>query len=277
MIISASRRTDIPTYFFKWFVKRLEEGFVLVRNPINASQVSKINLSPEYIDCIVFWTKNPYPALSDLDKLSAYMYYFQFTLTSYGQEVEVNVPHKNARVIDTFKRLSEKIGRDRVIWRYDPILLSDRYTMEYHFDHFGEIALKLKDYTCKCTISFIDEYAKIRNDMARLNISTLTFKEKTDMAARLSKIAHELGLSIDACAEDIDLGGLGIGRAKCIDDNLIERLVGCSLKVEKDKNQRLECGCVASIDIGMYNTCENGCMYCYANHSQTSVRQNISY
>ena len=276
MIISASRRTDIPSYYSKWFINRLEEGYALVRNPINAGQVSKISLSPEHVDCIVFWSKNPEPMLPSLNRLGAYTYYFLFTLTSYGQDIEVNVPSKSGGVIDTFKRLADKIGRGRVIWRYDPILLSGKYTASYHCEYFGEIARRLNGYTDKCVISFINEYAKNKRGMERLGISPLTVKEKTELAGNLAKVALELGMTISACAEDLDLENLGIGRSKCIDDKYIEGLIGRPLNVKKDKGQRSECGCVSSVDIGRYNTCGNGCVYCYANHSQSSVRRNIS-
>jgi DNA repair photolyase len=274
MIISASRRTDIPAYYSTWFFNRIEEGYVLVRNPINASQISKIDLSPDYVDCIVFWTKNPIPMLCNLKKLSAYMFYYQFTITSYDNDVEENIPSKNG-IIDAFKKLSDTIGRNRVIWRYDPIFLSEKYTFDYHTENFERIAHNLKDFTEKCTISFIDDYAKIRGNMEQLNRVSMTVKDKTEIARMLSATAGRLGINIDTCAENIDLKELGINHAKCIDDLLIEKLVGCSLRVEKDKNQRLECGCIESIDIGQYNTCKNGCKYCYATYSLQSVNKNV--
>lgn len=276
MIISASRRTDIPTYYSEWFFNRIKEQFVLVRNPLNIHQVSKINLSSEVVDCIVFWTKNPKPMLDKLDLLKDYSYYFQFTLTSYGKDVEENVPLKSNEVIDTFKRLSDIIGRERVIWRYDPIFLSEKYNIEYHVQYFEKLALQLKDYTEKCTISFFDDYPRIRSNVASLNIQPMSYAQKIQIAEFIAKIAHENGLQIDTCAEDIDLSKFDITHARCIDDKLIERIIGCPIIAEKDKNQRLECGCVASIDIGAYDTCQNGCKYCYANHSQKAVKNNVS-
>ena len=141
MILSASRRTDIPNYYSEWFINRIREGFLYVRNPMNPHQISKINLSPDVIDCIVFWTKNPINMLEKLEELKPYMYYFQFTLTGYGRDVEPNLPHKREVLIPTFQRLSEQIGKERVIWRYDPIFLSDRYTVEYHIKAFEELSL----------------------------------------------------------------------------------------------------------------------------------------
>lgn len=276
MIISASRRTDIPSHYSAWFFNRLKEGHVFVRNPMNTHQVSKIKLSPDVVDCIVFWTKNPKPMLDKLTLLKDYRYYFQFTLTSYGKDVEENVPLKSDEVIDTFQKLSCAIGRERVIWRYDPIFFNEKYSADYHLRYFEKLARRLRDYTEKCTISFIDDYPRIRRSMASLNIQAMSSPQKLQIAGSMAKIADENGLQIDTCSEAIDLSKFGITHAKCIDDALIERIIGCPIIAEKDKNQRLECGCAASIDIGAYDTCQNGCRYCYANHSRKAAGNNPS-
>lgn len=276
MIISASRRTDIPTYYSEWFFNRLKERFVLVRNPINIHQVGKIDLSPDVVDCIVFWTKNPLPMLDKLSNLKDYDYYFQFTLNSYGKDIEPNVPSKNDKLIDIFKKLSDIIGAERVIWRYDPILINKKYTIDYHIKYFETIAKRLSNYTEKCTISFLDFYPKIRSNIVSYEIACISDNEKRLIAKELSTIAFSHGLKMDTCAEGIELGDLGISHARCIDDRLISRITGTKINVDKDKNQRLECGCVSSIDIGLYNTCLNGCKYCYANHRQNTVKKNAS-
>lgn len=274
MIISASRRTDIPTYYSKWFLNRIKEGYVLVRNPMNAHQISKINLNPDVVDGIVFWTKNPTPMLDQLDLLKDYMYYFQFTLNAYGQDVEAGVPSKNNIIVPSFQRLSDLIGPDQVIWRYDPILINDTYTVDYHIRYFEALAKRLSPYTKKCTISFLDFYRKIEKTTARLSIQKFTPETEQVLAKNLSEIAHSYGLRIDTCAEGIDLQKYGIEHARCIDDRLFSELLHVPLQAEKDKNQRLACGCVESIDIGAYNTCKNGCRYCYANFSPQAVRAN---
>ena len=160
MIISASRRTDIPAFYSDWFFNRIKEGYVLVRNPMNIHQVSKIKLSPDVVDCIVFWTKNPKPMLDKLDELKDYRYYFQFTLNSYSNDIEPNVPSKSEEIINTFKQLSDLIGRDRVIWRYDPIILSEKYTVQYHIKYFEKLSQILNGSFNKCVISFVDFYKK---------------------------------------------------------------------------------------------------------------------
>ena len=247
---------------------------MLVRNPMNIHQISKISLTPDVVDCIVFWTKNPKPMIDRLDELSEYNYYFQFTLNSYGKDVETNVPSKQQEIVHTFKELSCKIGPERVIWRYDPILLNDTYTIDYHINYFEKIARTLKGYTQKCTISFIDLYRNTANNVKGLLLKVMTTEDKRKIAESFSEIAQKYDLFIDTCAEDIELEDINISHAHCIDSNLIEKIVGCKLNISKDKGQRLECGCVESVDIGTYNTCKNGCKYCYANFSQNMVNKN---
>ncbi|HEX3030198.1 MAG TPA: DUF1848 domain-containing protein [Clostridia bacterium] len=159
MIISASRRTDIPAFYSDWFFNRVKEGFAMVRNPMNPHQVSRISLDRASVDGIVFWTKNPENMLPKLDLIKDYPYYFQFTLNPYDISLEPRVPRK-AAVIATFKRLSDIIGPQRIIWRYDPILLNGAVDIEYHEKYFGVLAKKLEGYTSKCVISFIDSYKK---------------------------------------------------------------------------------------------------------------------
>ena len=169
MIISASRRTDIPAYYSEWFFNRLNQGYALVRNPFNGRQFSKIDLRPENIDGIVFWSKNPIPMLNKLDRLDGLAYYFQFTLNPYGADIEPNLPEKE-RLIEAFKELSGKAGRQRVVWRYDPIIFNACYTPEFHMRAFRELALRLAPYTEKCTVSFLDDYLKIRSAIKKAGI-----------------------------------------------------------------------------------------------------------
>ena len=271
VIISCSRRTDIPNYYSEWFFNRLKEGYCYVRNPMNARQVSRIALSPEVVDCIVFWTKNPAPMLKRLEELESYHYYFQFTLTGFGSDIERSVPHKKRVMIPVFQELSRRIGRERVIWRYDPIFFTEKYTPEYHLKAFEQIAESLQGYTAKCVISFVDMYAKIQKSMAALGTISPSGEELMAFAGELSAIADRCGMKAASCAEAIDLSSCGIGHNCCIDRELIEQITGYRLRAGKDKNQRKECGCVESVEIGAYDTCRNGCLYCYANAGQISV------
>ncbi|WP_432664406.1 DUF1848 domain-containing protein [Wukongibacter baidiensis] len=270
MIISASRRTDIPAYYSDWFIRRLKEKYVLVRNPMNYNQVSEVSLDRETLECIVFWTKNPYPILKYIDLLEDYNYYFQFTLTSYDHQIERGLPPKS-KLVPIFKKLSSMIGKEKVIWRYDPILLSDNICLEDHFEKFNLLASKLKNSTQKCVISFLDIYPKISKGIQSENTRALEHHEMISIAKTFSEIAKSYSLDIETCSEKINLEEFGIKHSKCIDDGLIKRLFNYSGMGPKDSNQRSECGCVKSVDIGAYNTCSNGCVYCYAN-SQKNIK-----
>lgn len=274
VILSVSRRTDIPNYYSEWFLNRIKEGYLYVRNPINAHQISKIILSPEVVDCIVFWTKNPEPMLARLDELDAYKYYFQFTLTGFGNDIEYNVPHKKKVIIPVFQKLSHKIGKDKVIWRYDPIIFTNKYNPEYHLKAFEQIAKELRGYTSKCVISFVDIYTKNKRNMKALNSFVLSENDLTAFGREIALIAGNYDIKVATCAEMIDLYSCGIEHNCCIDKELIEKILGCKIKADKDKNQRKECACIESIETGTYNTCKNGCQYCYANYSQESTYQN---
>ena len=275
MILSASRRTDIPAFFSEWFYNRIQKGFVLIRNPMNIHQISKVNIRPEVVDCIVFWTKNPKPLINRLEILDQYHFYFQYTINGYGQKLEPNIPTLQES-LDCFKSLSELLGAHRVIWRYDPIIITDDHSIKYHINNFSEIAQQLSGYTRKCIISFVNYYKKCIKNMKSIQFHHITEEQITKLAERFALICKRNDISIWSCAEKISLEKYGIKHGKCIDDNLIEELCGYSIKIEKDKSQRTHCHCVTSIDIGAYNTCPHGCLYCYANYDMNSVRRNYT-
>ncbi len=278
MIISASRRTDIPAFFAPWFFNRIDEGFVLVRNPMNPKMVSRISLSPDIVDCIVFWTKNPRPILDYLSRLDnfGYHYYFLFSLNGYGPLLEEKVPPVDL-VIDTFCALSGKIGKERVIWRYDPIVLTDEMDAIYHLRHFRTLAEQLSGATETCIFSFLDLYQKCRRNLSGIDIVNPDLDLIRDLSLQLNDIASGYGINLSACAEDLTRPGLEgrIRPAQCIDDRLVGRISGREVSLPKDKNQRALCGCVESIDIGAYNTCGHLCKYCYANSNPVTVKNNV--
>lgn len=271
MILSVSRRTDIPAFYSDWFFNRIEEGFVDVRNPMNFHQVSRIMITPDVVDCIVFWTKNPKKMLSKLDKLEDYKYYFQFTINPYDKKIEAGVPVK-ADIIDTFKELSKKIGANRNIWRFDPILITETIDVEYHIKYFEELAKRLEGYTTRCVISFVDLYRKTITNTKPLNMREPTIIEMKLLAEKLAEIAQRHKIQVLSCAESINLDHQGVYHGCCIDPKLIEEICGYRIDLKKDKNQRKECGCVESIDIGAYNTCCHACAYCYANFNNEKVK-----
>lgn len=271
MILSASRRTDIPCWYSDWFINRLKAGFVLVRNPMNAKQISRIALSPETVDCIVFWTKdfqNMMDKLPLLDEMG-YRYYVQFTVTPYGPLIEKGLRPKED-ILQTFDALSEKIGRYRVLWRYDPILLTDLYNVRYHKKQFAGLCERLCASTKSVTLSFVDFYQKqgIKQPYRAPND-----EETAQLSQSLAQTARRYGITPKACCERPELAAYGIEKASCIDKEVIERICGAKLGLSPDKNQRPGCGCYESADIGLYGTCQNGCIYCYANRGAQTARR----
>ena len=275
MIVSVSRRTDIPAFYPDWFFRRLEEKFVYVRNPMNPRQVSELRLDRDSVDCFVFWTKNPGPMMDRLAMLDdmGYPYYFQFTLTAYGTDLEPGVPDKD-EMIKVFRRLSRRIGQERVVWRYDPVLLGGNYTIQYHMEWFEKMCRALCGYTGSCVISFLDMYSRIKKNMEYLGVLLLGQEDIRLLASVLGPIAARYGIKISTCSEEMNLEEYGIENGKCIDDRLITSITGHQLDVKKDDTQRASCGCVKSVDIGTYHTCAHFCRYCYANLSPRQVEEN---
>ena len=272
MILSVSRRTDIPAFYADWFFNRIKEGFVYVRNPMNIHQVSSISLSPEVVDCIVFWTKNPAPMLPRLEELNGYDYYFQYTINAYDKDAEPCVPPLEER-LRTFRTLSERLGKERVIWRYDPIIFTDRYTTSYHLEQFTRIAHELAGCTEKCVFSFVDIYpTKNQSNLRQLNRTEPEHTELEEFIQGMAETAKECGLALATCAEKVDLARFGIEHNSCIDGKLIERIIGCPLKTSLD-GQREGCQCVKCDDIGSYDTCTHFCTYCYANFRHDIVKE----
>ncbi|NLI91561.1 MAG: DUF1848 domain-containing protein [Peptococcaceae bacterium] len=272
MIISASRRTDIPAFYSDWFYKRVQEKYVFVRNPFNYYKVRKIELAFDKIDGIVFWTKNPLPMMERIEEIRAFPFYFLFTLNAYGINVERNLPGQEVR-IRTFIRLSELIGRHRVIWRYDPILITEEYDFNFHLNHFSEIARQLSGYTEKCIFSFVQPYPKV---IKRIGKSLIDWPQerKNQIIALMAREAQKNGIEFVSCAQRFK--EIGIEPSSCIDADLISRISGKPVTFQKDRNQRKECGCAMAIDIGAYNSCLHGCIYCYAAFSQTGAQRNLS-
>ena len=274
MILSVSRRTDIPAFYAEWFMERLRQKYVLVRNPFNAHNISRIPLSPENVDAIVFWTKNSKPIHKYLDEIDnlKYKYYFQYTITPYKKDLEEEVQDKK-EIVETFKNLSEKIGSEKVILRYDPVILSDNYTIDFHKKAFARLCDLLAPYTKKIVFSFLDDYKKISKNIKQLNIKEISAEEMYIMAEYFADTAKKYNLKIESCAEQIDLERFGINHGKCIDNELIEKITGYKLSVGRD-NQRNACGCIKCIDIGEYNTCMHKCLYCYANINKDAAFKN---
>lgn len=212
--------------------------------------------------------------MKGLHNLDGYEYYFQYTLNSYSDDIEVNVKKKK-QLIDTFIKLSKIIGKKRVIWRYDPILLNNKYTKEYHYKWFEVIASKLSGYTNKCVISFVDQYKEIKRNASLLGLKGITENDMIEIASNLVKIANKYNIEIESCAEKIDLSEYGVKHGACIDIELINEITGKKLKNIKRDNMRNGCNCIKSVDIGEYNSCLHNCRYCYANYNSKLIQENV--
>ena len=267
MIVSASRRTDIPAFYAEWLLRRLTAGYALVRNPVSPHQVGRVPLTCEQVDCLVLWTRNPGPLAARLDRLRQFgiPFYFQYTITAYGRELEPATPSP-AVAVAGFRQLAAELGPERVIWRYDPVILGGCYTPQWHLARFAELAAALSGATRRCVFSFLDVYASIRRRLVRSGIDGEPPSPATlrNLALGFSRLARQYGLQLESCAENLDLREWGITPARCVDPELIGALCGGRVVAGKDRNQRPACGCVASIDLGCYNSCRHGCVYCYA-------------
>lgn len=302
IIISASRSTDIPAFYSDWFIQRIKEGYVKWKNPFNGVP---LYVSFDKARLIVFWSKNPKPMLQHLDYLDDRIknYYFQYTLNDYDiEKLEPNVPNVQSR-IETFIKLSERIGKDKVIWRFDPLILTDKIGIDELLKKAENIGNQLKSHTNKMVFSFADikTYKKVQNNLIKNAINYQEFNEFSmyEFAAGLQKLNMSWRFEIGTCAENIPLEKYGIKHNKCVDDDLMIKLfsddkilmdfLGVKItppdifnpnggiekkKNNNDKGQREFCGCIFSKDIGQYNTCPHECVYCYAITSKEIAMQN---
>jgi hypothetical protein len=282
VIISASRRTDIAAFYSDWFMNRIRAGYCAVPNPMNPRQVARVSLAPEDVTAVIFWTRSPTPLLAHLPELEArgFRYYFQITLLDSPRELDHKTPPLQAAV-NAFQTLADRIGAERVIWRYDPIVYSSLTPPAYHIDKFGQIAALLNGYTQRSVISVVDHYRKVARRVADLRARGIDIYEGEAVSAMIAHLMPALaataaanGMALESCAETHNLTSYGIRPGKCVDDALIRRGFGIDVTTKKDPAQRAACGCVQSRDIGMYDTCLFGCQYCYATSSFDRARAN---
>ena len=262
MIINTGQRTDIPAFYSEWFSNRLKEGFVCVRNPYNPEQVSRYRLSPDVVDVIGFCTKNPSPMFKYMNLLKEYGQYWFVTITSYGRDIEPNVPDKH-KLIEDFKNLSHMVGKNSMGWRYDPIFISDRYTEEYHIHAFEQIAESLEGCTETVVISFIDLFPKVRRNFPEAR--EVTKEQRLRLGKEMIRIASLHGMTVKPCAEGDELSKYGADCGGCMRISDYEKAIGKRLDAPKKKGARAACACYLTCDIGAYNTCRHLCKYCYAN------------
>lgn len=287
MIISASRRTDIPAFYAEWFMKRMRAGYFYRVNPFNSRQVTGFSLKPEDVDAVCFWTKNPQPLMQYLDELDerGLNYYFQFTLNPYDKTFEPGVPALQERIA-TMAELAGRIGPERVVWRYDPVILSSATPAPFHLEKVEEIAEQVATATRRLVFSFYDYYGRGRGRLARtltgtaIKLHDITAPEHEgalDLVARgFRATADRHTLQIFSCSEVVDLEAIGIRHGACIDGDLIRELFGISGGFARDRNQRDACNCAESADMGSYNSCRFRCSYCYANFNEGVIERNRS-
>lgn len=274
MIIQTGMRTDIPAFYSEWLINRIKEGYVLVRNPYNQSQVTRYSLSPDFVDLIAFCTKNPAPMLDHMAVLEPYGQYWFVTITPYGRDIEPNVPQKE-KVMEDFKRLSDIVGVDSVGWRYDPIIVDAKRTADWHISEFAKMAENLSGYTRTCVISFIDIYKKVERNMPEAR--AVSEKDRIKIGRAFIEIAKNYSMTIRPCAEGDELAAYGADCSGCMTVNTFETALHANLDVPKRKtNQRdNKCACLLGVDIGAYDTCGHLCKYCYANADTALVKENM--
>lgn len=285
-IISASRRTDIPALYSEWFMNRIRAGWCQVPNPLNYNQLSYISLRTEDVDAIVFWSKYPKPMLKYLSELDdrGFRYYFQFAVNDYPGILEPGIPNINKR-LEVFRQISKHVAPLRIIWRYDPIVISNRTPPDFHRDKFTSIANALKGHTKRVMVSLVDYYKKTDRRLSELEGEGEGYQfdrqathspEIWDLLEDLSSIAKDNEMEIFTCAEERDFSGAGIYPGRCVDGELLSRLWALHGHTKKDPTQRDACLCVASKDIGINDTCIHGCPYCYSTHNIELAKRRYS-
>ena len=272
MILNTGSRTDIPAFYSDWFLNRIQEGFVMARNPFYPTQVTQFRIEPDLVDIIAFCTKNPTPMLSHMDELSRFLQFWFVTITPYGKEIEPAVPDKE-EICESFRELSMIVGKSCVGWRYDPIFLSDTYTLEYHLQAFEQIASLLEGYTEQAVISFIDLYKKTKRNFPEAK--EVAKKDRLILGEAMIKIASKHGMQLYTCLEGADLAPFGVNTGGCMTKEVLEHAIGEELRVPSGlSSARQGCRCLLGSDIGAYNTCLHFCKYCYANYDKDSVLRN---
>ena len=268
MILMVSGRTDVVAFYTEWFMNRLKEGFVDVRNPFNSKLVSRINF--DNVDLIMFCTKNPKPIIPYLKEIKKPIL-FHITLTSYKEDIEPNVKAKG-NIIEDIKEVSKIIGKENVVVRYDPILINSKYTLEYHKKSFSNMCKLLNGYVEKIIVSFVDDYKNVRKNINILNYKELTKADYKEIGESFSESVKLNKMSVQTCFEEENLVEYGFIKGECLSAEYFYKKTG---KVFSKKWKARNCNCLEMVDIGVYNTCPHMCKYCYANYNEIKVKENI--
>lgn len=271
MILNVSGRCDVVAFYSEWFMNRLKEGYFDVRNPFNPNLISRIYVDD--IDLFFFCTKNPYPIIDKIKDIPKKVY-FHVTLTPYKDEIEPGVPDKK-EIIESIRKLSKIVGKENVVVRYDPVFISDKYTLEYHKKAFSKVCSLLDGYISKILISFLDEYKNVKKNYNFLKYKNLTESDYKGIGESFSKSAKEHGMIVHTCFEDRNLVEYGFSEDECLSRELAFKLTGNIYKEEWKARGGKKCHCVQMVDIGVYNCCSHFCKYCYANYDEKKVLENM--
>lgn len=271
MILNVSGRTDIVAFYSKWFLNRLKEGYVDVRNPYNPNLVSRIDFDD--VDLILFCTKNPIPIVDKLGDIKI-PYIFHVTITPYKDDIEPNLPSKS-KIIEAVKKISTRVGIDNIYVRYDPIFISEKYNIEYHIKAFTKLCSLLKGYVKTIIVSFIDNYKNVRKNLPYLKYRSFTEEDYKLIGENFSKIAKDNNMVIQTCFEERNLTEYGFIKGECMSKELAFKLTGKTYKKWQARKGNA-CNCVELVDIGVYNSCNHLCKYCYANYDESKVKENIN-
>ncbi len=275
MIINTGGRTDIVQYYPEWLLKRFSEGYVLSRNPLFLNKVTRYELTPDKVDCVVFCSKNYQPILPRLHEITNRFHtYFNYTITAYGKEIEPGVPDIEESM-ETLVRLSEQVGKQRVAWWYNPVFLTGDYTIERHMETFGRMAKALSPYIDRCFFNFVETHKKPESNMPE--IIPPSVQDMDALAQGLGIIAEKNGMLLQTCGTNGDFYGYGIQTSGCITLEILGNANGIRFKDLKHKGARQGCRCIENRDIGAYDTCMGGCKYCYANKKPHKAFENHKY
>ena len=275
MIINTGVRTDTVQYYTDWLLTRFKEGYVLSRNPLFPNKVTRYELTPDRVDTVVFCSKNYKPILPRLSEITdKFNTYFHYTITAYGKDIEPGVPSIE-KSMETLIKLSEQVGAQRVAWRYDPVLLTKDYTIERHFEKFERMSKTLAPHIDRCIFSFVEMYKKLQANMPE--IIMMSVEDMDILAQGLGKIAAKYGMTIQTCGTNGDFTRYGIQQSGCMTLDILGNANGITFRNLKHKGMRQGCHCIETRDIGAYDTCMNGCKYCYANKNPQKAFENYKY
>ena len=273
MIVNTGGRTDTVRFYTEWLLNRFREGHVLSRNPLFPNTVTRYELDPSVVDCVVFCSKDYRPILPHLSEITdRFGTYFHYTITPYGRDVEPNIPPAE-EMMDALVSLSSAVGRQRVAWRYDPVLLTDTYTVDWHLDRFERMCGKLAPHVDRCIFSFVEMHRRVLRRMPEL--VPMTEGDRERLAEGMGSVAADHGMTLQTCGTGADLSRHGIRMSGCMTLDIIGRANGVSFAPRKHRGTRSGCGCIESRDIGAYDTCPGGCRYCYANSDPGRVADNM--